>query len=86
MELIEHFNEDLTDAAGAVFFVNGLVVIWIKEFTYENLDYLVHECVHAANIIFQVRGHKISTDNDEAQAYLVQWIFSACIGVLKRKK
>ena len=85
MEVIETFSEDLTNAAGAVFVKNGIIVIWIKEFTYENLDYLCHESVHAANMIFALRGQAIDVKNDEAQAYLVQWIFEVCKKVLKKR-
>lgn len=36
---------------------------------------LAHESVHGANMIFQLVGHELDTNNDEPQAYLVEWIF-----------
>lgn len=36
---------------------------------------LVHEATHLANMILTDIGHKIDGDNDEVQAYLLQWIF-----------
>lgn len=37
---------------------------------------LAHEAFHASNIVLEQRGIKADTDNDEAQAYLIGWIFS----------
>lgn len=37
---------------------------------------LVHESVHAANVLFKEIGHALDLDNDEPQAYLVEWIFN----------
>jgi hypothetical protein len=34
-----------------------------------------HECLHATNYVLNHIGHKISTDNDEVQAYLLGYIF-----------
>lgn len=52
------------------------IAIWIDKV--EKTGGLVHECVHAANYLFEQKGIRISTKNDEAQAYLVQWIFDNC--------
>ena len=35
---------------------------------------IAHEAFHAANFLLNRRGHKFSYDNDEAHAYLVEWI------------
>ncbi len=83
-DIMEYFEIDIGDAAGASFVKNGVVVIWIKEFTFANLDYLVHESVHAANQIFVTRGQELSARNDEVQAYLVQWIFASCLKAGKK--
>lgn len=40
--------------------------------------YLVHECVHAAHRIMYARGLEPDCLNDEAEAYLVSWIFKNC--------
>lgn len=39
---------------------------------------IVHESVHAANRILLNKGIIADFDNDEAQAYLVDWIFDQC--------
>jgi hypothetical protein len=73
-------------AQGMAFQTEEGIVIWIRDFTFENLDYLHHECIHATNIMFEEKGVKISTKNDEAQTYMSQWIFSRCRQRLKIKK
>jgi hypothetical protein len=85
-EIYDVFGEPLKPGAGAVFVHSGVILIWIKEFTFENLDYLAHESVHAANVCFTLRGQALCVKNDEAQAYLVQWVFEKCIKHLKNKK
>ncbi len=86
MEIIEHFSTDVEDAAGAVFLKEGILVLWIKEFTDSNLEYLVHESTHVANMIFGMRGQAIDVNNDEAQAYLIQWVFQQCKQALKKTR
>jgi len=35
---------------------------------------IAHECLHVTNILFGHIGYMPKTDNDELQAYLLQWI------------
>lgn len=74
------------DGQGMVFDHNGAIFIWIKDFNDQNLGYLVHEATHAVNCMFQLKGVKISTKNDETQAYMNQWVFDKCRAYKKRKK
>lgn len=37
---------------------------------------LVHECVHLKNAIWKYIGYKPIEDNDEVDAYLVQYLFN----------
>ena len=86
-DVLDYLETDVSSvSAGAAFIKNGVIYIWVKEFNEKNFEYLVHECVHAANFLFALRGQELTAKNDEAQAYLVQWIFSQCISCLKRKK
>jgi hypothetical protein len=86
-EVLEILDTDVSSAsAGAAFIKNGVIYIWVKEFTHESLEFLVHECVHAANFLFFTRGQELTAKNDEAQAYLVQWIFAQCLACLKKKR
>lgn len=86
-DVLDYLETDVSSvSAGAAFVKGGVIYIWIKEFNEENIEYLVHECVHAANFLFATRGQELTAKNDEAQAYLVQWIFSQCMACLKRKR
>jgi hypothetical protein len=86
-EIINTFHIDPhTDAQGMVFEHDGAVFIWLREFSLKNLGYLVHEATHATNCMFQMKGQKISTKNDEPQAYMNQWVFDNCMKQLKVKK
>ena len=47
---------------------------------------MVHESVHLANSILKYRGIKSSHLNDEAQAYLVEWIFEQAEEFIEKLK
>lgn len=54
----------------------------IKMFT--NSGYrnnIVHEIIHIKNQIFSIIGQKVDTDNDEAEAYLVEYLYKELIKV-----
>lgn len=53
----------------------AVVVIWIKT---EDLAHLAHECVHAVNKLMFTCGIILDHNNDEPQAYLVEWLFRKC--------
>lgn len=40
---------------------------------------LAHECFHASNMIFEMKGVRPDLSNDEPQAYLIKWIMNQCI-------
>lgn len=40
-----------------------------------DIGVLAHEIVHIVNIIFNARGLKLDSNNDEFQAYLTGWLF-----------
>jgi hypothetical protein len=87
IDIFEVFGEPVTiNDGGATFLKNGVICIWLKDFNLADLEFLTHESVHAANMLFTLRGQKVSATNDEAQAYLVQWIFGQCLKHLKSKK
>lgn len=46
---------------------------------------IVHEATHLANMILTDIGHKIDGDNDEVQAYLLQWIFEQISGIYEKQ-
>lgn len=47
---------------------------------------IVHEIVHLVNLIFIDRGIKLDLNNDEAQAYLTEWITTSLYKFFKDKK
>lgn len=54
----------------------------IKMFT--NSGYrsnIVHEIIHIKNQIFSIIGQKVDPDNDEAEAYLVEYLYKELIKV-----
>lgn len=76
---------DITGAAGVTTYFQGGIVIWLvaNDKSPENVASLVHECVHASNMILGTRGVGACHDNDEAQCYLTEWIFRNCYRCLK---
>lgn len=72
--------------AGAAIQKDGTIYIWLQDVSNpEGLSELAHECVHAANMTLGARGIVVNADDDEALAYLVQWIFQHCYKVAKRR-
>lgn len=47
-----------------------------NEFSIIDSKVIVHESVHVKNIIFRHLGYKQKDNNDEAEAYFTEWIFS----------
>lgn len=70
---------DTINAAGSTDMINGSVYIWLRDLTAnEDIGCLVHECIHASTFTLGFRGIEVSSKNDEAHAYLAQWIFDSC--------
>jgi len=79
-QIKKYFGFDVNDKAyGTCWLTNNGIVIWVKHFDIKHLDCLTHETIHAANFIFQCKGIQSDNENDEALAYLVQWIFKNCM-------
>lgn len=55
-------------------------VIWVRG---NDLATLAHECLHIANMILDAKGIIPSFSNDEAQAYLMNYLINKC---LRRKQ
>lgn len=70
-------------AGGVTMEINGQVIIWIEDINNGGISDLVHECIHAANFTLLSRGIKVNAKNDEAHAYLAQWIFEICFNKAK---
>jgi hypothetical protein len=76
---------DISGCDGQTVFCADFVVIWSKhkDKSVESLSTLVHECVHAANMVLDHKGIPMNLENDESQAYLVEWLFENCLRALK---
>ena len=48
------------------------------------LDILAHECVHLKNNIWTYIGYKPTSDNDEVDAYLIQYLFNEVYKVVDK--
>lgn len=81
----EFFGVDPEDGQGMTFTCPNGIVIWLKDFSVKNIDYLLHESVHAANVLLDYKGVAITYKNDEAQAYLIQWVFKNCYSKFGKK-
>ena len=47
---------------------------------------IVHECVHAKNYVFQFHGILIDTENDEHEAYFVDYLVRNVLAVFEDRK
>jgi hypothetical protein len=76
---------DIEECEGKTMFCDGFVLIWsrYKDKSFESLSTLVHECIHASWMILDWKGIPVSLENDDTQAYLVEWILENCYKALK---
>jgi hypothetical protein len=73
------------NCGGAADMKDGIIYIWVNPaFKSGIAGRLSHEAVHAANFVLGSRGVVVSAKDDEAQAYLVQWIFDHCYKLVKK--
>lgn len=67
--------------------VNNLDVNTLKFFVNaECPSCITHEIIHIKNIIFDVIGHVSNAENDEPEAYLVQYLYDKIIKVYHKHK
>jgi hypothetical protein len=69
------FDLDINDSKGICFnsTIQKKIYIFIKE-KHLKWSTITHECLHATNYILSSRGVEVTTENDEAQAYLLGYI------------
>jgi len=61
-----------------------IIVLWVnKSNKTEELSCLMHECIHASNLILREANHKICPENDELQAYHASYFFRSVISCSK---
>ena len=71
------------DAVAAVHEIEGALLVWFytKEF---NASLVAHEVVHLKNLIFTHVSFKQDPTNDEAEAYLVEYLVKEIEKVYKK--
>lgn len=47
-------------------------------YSINRMNIIAHEAVHIANFICEYAGIKLDTDNDEAYAYILDWVVDQC--------
>lgn len=72
------------DGRGVAIRKEGFIYIWLEPDCEDAASCLAHESLHAANFALGARGVVVNAEDDEAQAYLVQYIFSNCFKLLKK--
>jgi hypothetical protein len=84
-EFKDYFDLEVGDSNAKCYDTENGVVIWLRQFDIKSLGILCHESIHAANFVLSYRGIKINQDDDEALAYLAQWIFQECMKFYKAR-
>ena len=72
------------DGADAVVFYHNDHLRIVFERKYIDVGRIAHEAIHAKNLIFKWVGIKNDPNNDEPEAYLVQWIVNCIHDVLAK--
>lgn len=56
---------------------------YVMAFEYTDVDIIAHEVTHLKNYIFEDRGLILDVKNDEAEAYLVMYLFEQVYNFFK---
>lgn len=75
-ELNKKYGTDSTHTTDAICWgsIGGTAVFFNKNKISQRV--IAHECVHIVNYIFKEKGIKLDLNNDEPQAYLMDWVFN----------
>ena len=66
------------DSAALCFIHKGTIYIAISSHD-DDIQYMVHEIVHAKNFLYKMRNIQLDVNNDENEAYLIQHIYQKCM-------
>ena len=78
----KHNLESLNGFDGVFFQESDSSVYYIAFKGKPRMGVVAHESLHAMNAILKDHNVQLSIDNDEPQAYLIQWIVKQCCKVL----
>lgn len=74
-EVNKKYNTDFSNSTDEMVYESngGAVALFRKDKLKPNV--IVQECVHIVNFLFKEKGIKLDINNDEPQAYLMDYIF-----------
>ena len=70
-----------TKACTIEYFDNSKVKLIVPSYNYSNV---VHELEHAKNIIWKAKGYKPQEDNDEPDAYLIEYLYDKIDKIIRK--
>lgn len=70
-----------TKACTVEYFDNQKVKLIVPSYKYSSV---VHELEHAKNLIWKAKGHKPQEDNDEVDAYLLEYLYDKVDKIIRR--
>lgn len=83
-KLIKKYHIEVEpDHLAAVHDLDEGVLVWFTETTFE-ASIVAHEAIHIKNIVFDQIAAKPDFDNDEYEAYFVEWVVETIEKVYKK--
>jgi hypothetical protein len=76
-------REECSDSGALAFTQKDSIYLAIPSAD-EDIQYVVHEIIHAKNYLYKMRGILPDVENDENEAYLVQYIYEKCIDARRK--
>lgn len=76
-------REEYKDSAALAFMHKDSICIAIPSSEHD-MPYVIHEIIHAKNYLHKMRGIMPDVENDENEAYLVQYIYEKCIDARRK--
>ena len=75
------FIDESTKACTVEYFKTPKVKIIVPSYKYSSM---VHELEHAKNIVWKVKGYKPQEDNDEVDAYLLEYLYDKIDKIIRK--
>jgi hypothetical protein len=76
-------REEYKNSAALAFTQNDAIYMAIPAGD-DDIQYVIHEIVHAKNYLYKMRGIMPDVENDENEAYLVQYIYEKCVDARRK--
>jgi hypothetical protein len=95
-EIVDMLKDDtLVDCTGVAYtdemktnsgYHNRYTIILNEEYGNLNYGVVAHEALHITHMVFENKGIRPSTVNDEPQAYLIEWVVNKVFKSLDKYK